>query len=630
MFSKDFIYAREREKREEGERERSLNKRVFITQVKTVWQGIKREREREEQCLIATCAAKMAWNPPPRQQPQAAADPWATTAFPTSPNSWQATETSTYPSTTTSQWPSTTTTRPPQTQQSSGYSTSAYPSSSSAAWGGANTSAVSSGWPSTANTSAAWDQQPSTASAWPTTSPTNAGAANASPWTSQASAWSSAPQPAAASAWPTNTSAPQWPETSWSQPASASSAWGGNTSALNQSTTSNYANRSAFGYAADPFSASTLNTSQQQPTLNASYNSAGSFNPFDVTNDDAGFFASAPKPAQQQLQQQKSQPKNDIPPPSATTQRLLRVASMLFERGSLIKADKLFIQEMVLRGDKKAEKALEQAERDGRLEDVHAAILAQRKKEARGGQDDSDEEDEDEDERAEAAAKSFKKRPSVARKNSDDDDEQTETLTDFRRQSSTPRAGGFEAPHPAAGGYTGAVPPEMSIQKGQFVGTILMRISSKKMFRKWKPVFFALDLPRLVIFENRREWEMGAAPKFVLPLHECMWIAKPTLKKTYSLIDDGRRVYYSTLKENAPAIVAQATMAGMERPTNFSPALDSRVVAKFGSHYPDEISAFAHAIYSVVLSHQKDVKANLASGGGSSRRQDSFRGGRAY
>jgi len=282
---------------------------------------------------------------------------------------------------------------------------------------------------------------------------------------------------------------------------------------------------------------------------------------------------------------------------------------------------------MVLRGDKKAERALETAERDGRVEEVHAAILAQRKRESKKpGDTDSESE---EDERAEAAASSFKKRPSVARKNSDDDDDQTETLTDYRRQSTAPGKGGVEAPHPAAGGYTGTVPPEMSIQKGQFVGSILMRISSKKMFRKWKPVFFALDLPRLVIYENRREWEMGSAPKFVLPLHECMWIAKPTLKKTYSLIDDGRRVYYSTLKENSPAMIASATMAGMERPTAFSPALESRVVAKFGSYYPDEISAFAHAIYSVVLSHQREVKASLGSGADtSSTRQSSFRGAR--
>jgi hypothetical protein len=289
---------------------------------------------------------------------------------------------------------------------------------------------------------------------------------------------------------------------------------------------------------------------------------------------------------------------------------------MLFERGLIIKADKLFIQDLVLRGDKKAERALEVAERDGTLQDLHAAIIHERRggDKASGASDDDDSEDES----AQAAASSFKKRPSMARKNSDDD--QTETL-DVSKAAS--KSGGVSAPHPAAGGYTGNVPPEMGIQKGHFVGTILMRISSKKMFRKWKQVFFALDMPRVVIYENRREWEMSAPPKFVIPLHECMWIAKPTLKKTYSLIDDGRRVYYSTLKENSPATVGQAAMSGMERPTAFSPALEARVVAKFGSYYPDEISAFAHSIYSVVLVHQKEIKASLArsgGGGGSSRR----------
>jgi hypothetical protein len=591
----------------------------------------------------------MDWNIPQQQgrpQPQAT-DPWAS-SFPSTNQSmnnstanagWASTSYNSAP-----QWPSSTATyNNGASQWPAANSTTQAPSSNAWASTSAANTSTTSAWPAAsstvpstaAGTSGQWNQ-------WqPNPSPTAANA-NANPWggappgvqqrapTVGASAWPTSTATNTSSAWPSTTAAntsSAWPETSWQQqPSQMNTSWTSTASSRPIPASTQPANPFVSGFSADPFATTTANTSYrhnmsyQQPQ-NASYASASSFNPFDVTNDDAGFFSnSTAKPAApQQQQQQKMKPRTSAPDttpaPSEKTQRLLRVASMLFERGTLIKADKVFIQEMVLRGDRKAEQALEIAERDGTLQEVHAAILAERKK---GSDADSD----SEDERAEAAANSFKKRPSIAqRKNSDDDDDQTETLDVYRRESKAPGGGsGLEAPHPAAGGYAGTIPQEMGIQKGQFVGTILMRISSKKMFRKWKPVFFALDRPRLVIFESRREWDMGASPKFVIPIHECMWIAKPTLKKTYSLIDDGRRVYYSTLKENSPSIVAQASMSGMERPTAFSPALESRVVAKFGSHYPDEISSFAHAIYSCVLVHQKEAKQSLANSGGGGRR----------
>ena len=348
----------------------------------------------------------------------------------------------------------------------------------------------------------------------------------------------------------------------------------------------------------------------------ASFNE--SFNPFDVTNDDAGFFAT-PKPKTIQQQKPAAQPAVDTtPPPNMNTQRLLRVASMLFERGLLIKADKIYIQELVLRGDKKAERALEQAELDGDVDKIQSVLLTERKKEEGVEGDDDD----DEDNRAEAAVNSFKQRKSVIRKNSDEEDEQTEGAGDARRASWVPKDG-VEAPHPLAGGYHGTIPASMGVQKGNFVGPILMRISSKKMFRKWKPVFFSIERSRLVIFENKMEYEMGTQPRTVIYLHECMWIAKPTLKKTYSLIDDGRRVYFSTLKENSQATISAAVSSGMEKPVAFSPALESRVVAKFASHYPDEISAFAYAVYSVILHHQREVRSNKP---GLSRQTSGFGG----
>lgn len=278
---------------------------------------------------------------------------------------------------------------------------------------------------------------------------------------------------------------------------------------------------------------------------------------------------------------------------------------MLFERGAIIKADKLFIQDMLLRGDRKAEQALEFAEMDGKVDKIQAVLLNERKREAGEYVPDQDSEDE-QDTKASAAAEWFKKRPSVARKNSDEDDEQTEGMHDGRKSLAI--RDGVEAPHPYAGGYNGSIPQSMVVEKGHVAGHILLRSVSKKMFRKWKPVFFVIEKEKVLIYEERMKWETGQVPRKVIPIHECMWIAKPTLKKTYSMIDDGRRVYFSTLKENAQSAVQQAAASGMERPITFSPALEANVVGKFGSHYPDEISAFAHAVYSVILAHQKQAR----------------------
>lgn len=88
-----------------------------------------------------------------------------------------------------------------------------------------------------------------------------------------------------------------------------------------------------------------------------------------------------------------------------------------------------------------------------------------------------------------------------------------------------------------------------------------------------------------------------------------MWIAKPSLKKTYSLIDDGKRVYFSTLKENTITTLNTLQMNNMPRPVTYTPAIETRVVAKFASYFPEEISAFAHSMYSVVLLKQKEAKA---------------------
>lgn len=106
-------------------------------------------------------------------------------------------------------------------------------------------------------------------------------------------------------------------------------------------------------------------------------------NPFD---DDAGFFANMPTSATN-----KSKPTTnnfsgggDPAPPTYEQQRLLRVASMLFERGLLIRGDKIQLQDIVLSSSPssaeadKVKSALDVAERDGNIKLIEDLLLEQR------------------------------------------------------------------------------------------------------------------------------------------------------------------------------------------------------------------------------------------------------------
>jgi len=325
---------------------------------------------------------------------------------------------------------------------------------------------------------------------------------------------------------------------------------------------------------------------------------ASSNNPFDdVDNDDDldAFFSSSAAPAAA-----AKGPGSEYKPPTVEQQRLCRSASNLFERGLLIKADKNLLQDLILSGENTAVVALETAEREGSLKQLQQVLLKARSAPQTG----------------ERSSVGGERRGGGGGGDDSDEDEQSELMGDSSRRGSqaataTPfDAGGTEAPHPQAGGYTSALPQGMTVSNGVFSGSMMMRISSKKMFRKWKPVFFTLDRRALSIYEVKRDYESGQAPRVTFPMHCCMWVAKPTLKKTYSLIDDGRRVYFSTLKENSMDAVMAAETSGMDRPVVFSPTLESHVVAKFGSHFPNEISAIAHGLYSVIMFHQKEAKKN--------------------
>lgn len=302
------------------------------------------------------------------------------------------------------------------------------------------------------------------------------------------------------------------------------------------------------------------------------------------SDDDAGFFSFATTTSTQTTQKaavpppQRAAPKaqDAYEPPTEEDQRLLRRASLLFEQGIIkSKEDKVLLQDKLLQKNKAVKEALQKAEHG----DHGSACIHLLKKLKSGTAGDSDDDDDDD-----------------AAGDSDDDNKSEGTLSD---DESPKKEGGSKgtstieekAPHPRAGGWTGSIPATLFLEKEQFCGNILMRISSKMLFRKWKPVFVAIDVNKIAVYPSRRDWEVSGPTKAFFMIHSAMWVAKPSLKKTQSVADDGRRVFYTTVKEN----IGYEGRGGP--PQKFSPALEHRVVVKFGSYYPNEIGSIAYAIY---------------------------------
>ncbi|GBG26981.1 Hypothetical Protein FCC1311_032042 [Hondaea fermentalgiana] len=164
------------------------------------------------------------------------------------------------------------------------------------------------------------------------------------------------------------------------------------------------------------------------------------------------------------------------------------------------------------------------------------------------------------------------------------------------------------APHPCAGGFKDSIPSSFVFTGDELLGTILVRVSKKKFFRKWKPMFFRLTTTSVRLYENNAEYESGSAASLVFPLHPCMSIDKPALKRTYSMADETEHVFFTTFKENILDGISE-----FEMPNKYSNRRRNRRLCKFGSTVTTEISAFAHALHGVILRRRKERSLGRAS-----------------
>ena len=156
----------------------------------------------------------------------------------------------------------------------------------------------------------------------------------------------------------------------------------------------------------------------------------------------------------------------------------------------------------------------------------------------------------------------------------------------------------LRAPHPESGGYRDEIPSAFVLVERDLLGKILVRVSSKKLFRKWKEMFFRMNTENIFLYESNVDYECGAPPKLMFPIHAAMFIRKPAVKSTFSMMDNGRRIFFTNFRENDP------DQCG----TDYSFESNSCRLCKFGAYNMDEISCFAHSIHGCVLVQRKLAK----------------------
>jgi hypothetical protein len=214
-----------------------------------------------------------------------------------------------------------------------------------------------------------------------------------------------------------------------------------------------------------------------------------------------------------------------------------------------------------------------------------SGLWAAVKKAGKGGAESSSDEDSDEEDRKEAAMAAEDAK--LARQLQQQFDQEDSEL---------------RPPHPAAGGFKTPLPGSFLLANEELLGKVLVRVSSKKLFRKWKEMFFSINKDRICLYESSLDYEARRLPRMVYRMHPCMYVRKPTVKHTYSMMDDGERVYYTVFRENITEEGSSTSYTGLPTAMNtYSFDARSQRICKFGAANLDEISAFAHALHGVIL-----------------------------
>jgi len=285
--------------------------------------------------------------------------------------------------------------------------------------------------------------------------------------------------------------------------------------------------------------------------------------------------------------------------PKSKQQQSMRNAAELSKTGVILDADRNIVKELILRCDVDMQAALSSAvQGDTSLYDqVLANEKGRRSFKTKGGKGES---------RSMDGGNESDVDSSATMTDGEVENEGLDTKNSSNKSNlyqEMIQAQMFAPPHPRAGGFMKEVPAQLYMVEEKFMGHIMVRVSSKKLFRKWKIMFFVFDTNKISFYESSRQWEARVPPRLSFRMHSLMFICKPTLKNTYSVMDNGKRVYYSVFRENAPTSGSKRSFQmdqAIAKAVKFTPALESRRICKFGAHRSEVISAFAYALHGVI------------------------------
>lgn len=117
----------------------------------------------------------------------------------------------------------------------------------------------------------------------------------------------------------------------------------------------------------------------------------------------------------------------------------------------------------------------------------------------------------------------------------------------------------------------------------------LLRVSSKKFFRKWKPARICLFGDKLTVTTEERE-------PMVIPIDSMMRLSEVFEQKGGSLMESKTVVYFCRLVREAVGAIGETSKKSVIGPVSFLDDNDTETIIKLGCHSLTDLKRFAKAL----------------------------------
>ena len=141
---------------------------------------------------------------------------------------------------------------------------------------------------------------------------------------------------------------------------------------------------------------------------------------------------------------------------------------------------------------------------------------------------------------------------------------------------------------------------------GAMVGRCIQRVTSKKILRKWSPRYFVLTPNALSLYKEAFEWETGAQPKLLVPIHKLMMVTDVYLFTKEDKVPGPKRAHQFKIIENKLSSGESASQY-----QTFSRRLASAEVCKVGHVDQSAARALREHLADLIREQQNRAGASL-------------------